>query len=296
MLVGLIIYLDGKFVDEEDARISVFDHGVLYGDGVFEGIRAYNGFVFKLKEHLNRLYHGAHTIGLKINETPEEMAQIVAETCRRNNLSDSYIRLVVTRGKGDLGLDPRNCPKSTTFCIASSIRLYSEELYKKGMAVVTVATRRNIAEACNPRVKSLNYLNNIYAKMEANLTGAGEGIMLNNEGYVAEATGDNVFYVRDGVLITPPIYAGLLEGITRNCVMELARKRGIEVKETLFTRMDLYTADECFLTGTAAEIIPVVKYDGRIIGTGEPGEITKALIEDYRNYVKNAGDGERIWE
>jgi branched-chain amino acid aminotransferase len=292
--MGLIIYLDGQYVEEENAKVSVFDHGLLYGDGVFEGIRAYHGFVFKLKEHLDRLYQGAHTIGLRINETPEEMAQVVVETCRRNNLTDAYIRLVVTRGKGDLGLDPNKCPKSTTFCIAATIKLYPEELYQKGMGVVTVATRRNIAEACNPRVKSLNYLNNIYAKMEANLAGAGEGIMLNNEGYVAEATGDNVFYVKNGVLITPPIYAGLLEGITRNCVMELARKRGIEIKETLFTRMDLYTADECFLTGTAAEVIPVVKYDGRVIGKGEPGEITRMLIEDYRNYIKNAGDGERI--
>jgi len=292
--MGLIIYLDGQYVEEENAKVSVFDHGLLYGDGVFEGIRAYHGFVFKLKEHIDRLYQGAHTIGLRINETPEEMAQVVVETCRRNNLTDAYIRLVVTRGKGDLGLDPNKCPKSTTFCIAATIKLYPEELYQKGMGVVTVATRRNIAEACNPRVKSLNYLNNIYAKMEANLAGAGEGIMLNNEGYVAEATGDNVFYVKNGVLITPPIYAGLLEGVTRNCVMELARKRGIEVKETLFTRMDLYTADECFLTGTAAEVIPVVKYDGRVIGKGEPGEITKMLIEDYRNYIKNAGDGERI--
>ena len=292
--MGLIIYLDGQYVEEENAKVSVFDHGLLYGDGVFEGIRAYHGFVFKLKEHIDRLYQGAHTIGLRINETPEEMAQVVVETCRRNNLTDAYIRLVVTRGKGDLGLDPNKCPKSTTFCIAATIKLYPEELYQKGMGVVTVATRRNISEACNPRVKSLNYLNNIYAKMEANLAGAGEGIMLNNEGYVAEATGDNVFYVKNGVLITPPIYAGLLEGITRNCVMELARKRGIEVKETLFTRMDLYTADECFLTGTAAEVIPVVKYDGRVIGKGEPGEITKMLIEDYRNYIKNAGDGERI--
>ncbi|MGI6686292.1 MAG: branched-chain-amino-acid transaminase [Bacillota bacterium] len=292
--MGLVIYLDGKYVDEENAKVSVFDHGVLYGDGIFEGIRAYNGFVFKLKEHIDRLYQGAHTIGLKINETPEEMAEVVVETCRRNNLSDSYIRLVVTRGKGDLGLDPNKCPKSTTFCIAATIKMYPEELYQKGMETVTVATRRNISEACNPRVKSLNYLNNIYAKMEANMAGAGEGILLNNEGHVAEATGDNIFYVRKGVLITPPIYAGLLEGVTRNCVMDLARKRGIEVKETLFTRMDLYTADEFFLTGTAAEIIPVVKYDGRVIGKGKPGEITKMLIEDYRNYVKDAGDGARI--
>ncbi|ATW25261.1 branched-chain-amino-acid transaminase [Candidatus Formimonas warabiya] len=292
--MGLIIYLDGQYVEEEQAKVSVFDHGLLYGDGVFEGIRAYNGVVFKLKEHLKRLYQGAHTMGLKINETPEEMAQVVTETCRRNDLTDAYIRLVVTRGKGDLGLDPRKCAKTTTFCISATIKLYPEELYQTGLELITVATRRNIAEACNPRVKSLNYLNNIYAKMEANLAGVPEAVLLNNEGYVAEATGDNIFFVRDGVLYTPPISAGLLEGVTRNCVIDLAKKRGIEVREVLFTRMDLYTADECFLTGTAAEAIPAVKYDGRMIGTGQPGEITKMLIQDYRDYVRNAGDGEKI--
>lgn len=293
--MGLMIYMDGKFVDKEEAKVSVFDHGLLYGDGVFEGIRAYNGRVFKLKEHLDRLYKGARTICLNINETPEEMEKAVAETCRQNNISDGYIRLVVTRGTGDLGLDPRKCPRSFTFCIAANITLYPEELYQNGLTLATVATRRNIAEACNPRVKSLNYLNNIYAKIEANLTGAGEGILLNNEGYVAEATGDNIFIVSNGVLITPPVYVGLLEGVTRNCVMALAKKRGIEVKETLFNRMDMYTADECFLTGTAAEVIPAVKYDGRVIGSGKPGEITRMLIEDYREYVRNANDGVAIF-
>jgi len=293
--MGLLIYLDGKFVEQEKAAVSVFDHGLLYGDGVFEGIRAYYGQVFKLKEHLRRLYDGAHVIGLRINETPEEMERVVTETCKRNNIADGYIRLVVTRGAGDLGLDPRKCPKSTTFCIAATISLYPEELYTSGLTVATVATRRNIPEACNPRVKSLNYLNNIYAKFEANLAGVSEAIMLNNEGYVAEATGDNVFFIRDGVLYTPPVSAGCLEGITRNCVISLARKRGIEVKEILFHRMDLYTADECFLTGTAAEVIPVVHYDGRPIGSGAPGEITRMLIDDYRDYVKNAQDGVEIF-
>lgn len=292
--MGLVIYLDGHYVPEENAKVSVFDHGLLYGDGIFEGIRVYNGVVFKLDEHIDRLFEGAHAIGLTINEPPAEMSQVVAETCRQNQITDGYIRLVVTRGKGDLGLDPKKCSKSSTICIAATIKLYAAELYEKGMEIVTVATRRNIAEACNPRVKSLNYLNNIYAKMEANLAGAGEGIMLNNEGYVAEATGDNVFYVRKGVLITPPIYAGLLEGITRNCVIELAKKRGIPVKETLFTRMDLYTADECFLTGTAAEVIPAVKYDGRPVGNGKPGEITKLLMADYRNLVQGGREGTRI--
>jgi branched-chain amino acid aminotransferase len=294
--MGLTIYLDGKYVKEEDAKVSVFDHGLLYGDGIFEGIRAYYGQVFKLKEHLVRLYDGARTIGLKINETPEEMERIVAETCKRNNISDGYIRLVVTRGKGDLGLDPQKCPRSTTFCIAATISLYPEKLYQSGLHLATVATRRNIAEACNPRVKSLNYLNNIYAKIEANLAGVGEGVMLNNEGYVAEATGDNIFFVRDGILYTPPISAGLLDGITRNCVISLAKKRGIEVREVLFTRMDLYTAHECFLTGTAAEVIPAVLYDGRVIGDGKPGEITQMLIRDFRDYVKNALDGTKIFE
>lgn len=293
--MGLVIYLNGQFVDEENAKVSVFDHGLLYGDGVFEGIRAYYGQVFKLKKHLDRLYKGARTINLQINETPDEMEKVVTETCRRNNIADGYIRLVVTRGKGDLGLDPRKCPKSFTFCIAANISLYPEKLYQSGLELITVATRRNIAEAVNPRVKSLNYLNNIYAKMEANLAGVSEGILLNNEGYVAEATGDNVFFVRDEILYTPPVYAGLLEGITRNSVIDLAKKRGIEVREELFTRMDLYTADECFLTGTAAEVVPAVKYDGRVIGNGVPGEITKMLIQDFRDYVKNANDGSPIF-
>lgn len=287
--MGLTIYLDGKYVEEGNAVVSVFDHGLLYGDGVFEGIRAYHGRVFKLKEHIDRLYESAHTINLKINETPEEMEQAVIETCKRNNITDGYIRLVVSRGKGDLGLDPRKCPRSLTFCIAANIKLYPEEFYQNGLELVTVGTRRNLPEACNPRVKSLNYLNNIYGKMEAALANAPEAIMLNQEGYVSEATGDNVFYVKNNILITPPISAGILEGITRNCVMELAKARGIEVKEMLFTRMDMYNADECFLTGTAAEVIPAVKYDGRIIGDGKPGTMTKMLIQDYRELTKTDG-------
>ena len=287
--MGLIIYLNGEFVPEERAVVSVFDHGLLYGDGLFEGIRAYNNRVFKLKEHIVRLYESARAIDLKIPLSPEEMMEVVLETCRRNNLRDGYIRLVVTRGPGDLGLDPRKCLRPTIFCIAASIQLYPAELYEKGLELATVATRRNLPEACNPRVKSLNYLNNIYAKIEANLMGVPEAIMLIQEGYVTEATGDNIFIVKNGVLITPPPYLGILEGITRNTVMELAREKGIPVEEKVFTRFDIYNADECFLTGTAAEIIPAVKLDGRVIGSGRPGEITRELMRAFRELTKTDG-------
>jgi len=287
--MSLIIYLDGEYLPEERAVVSVFDHGLLYGDGVFEGIRAYNGRVFKLHEHLVRLYESARTIGLEIPVSFEEMQEIVLETLRRNNLRSGYIRLVVTRGKGDLGLDPLKCPRPTVFCIAASIRLYPEELYEKGLTVITVSTRRNISIAVNPRVKSLNYLNNIYAKMEANLAGVPEAIMLNSEGYVAEATGDNIFLMKNGILITPPIYVGILEGITRNTVMDLARQTGIPVEENVFTLHDVYNADECFLTGTAAEVIPTVKVDGRPIADGKPGKITRELISLFRELTKVDG-------
>lgn len=287
--MGLIIYFDGKFVPEEEARVSVFDHGLLYGDGVFEGIRAYHGRVFKLKEHIDRLYESAQSIELRIDLVKEEMEKVVLDSLRANNLTEGYIRLVVTRGKGDLGLDPRKCPRSMVFCIAASIRLYPEELYSKGMEVITVATRRNIPEAVNPRIKSLNYLNNIMARIEANLAGVPEAIMLNNEGYVAEATGDNNFIVKNGVLITPPSFVGILEGITRNTVMNLALDQNITVREQVFTRHDLYIADECFLTGTAAEVIPVVKIDGRQISDGRPGPITADLVHSFRELTKVDG-------
>ncbi|MGB9859967.1 MAG: branched-chain-amino-acid transaminase, partial [Moorellaceae bacterium] len=257
--MGLVIYFDGQFVDQEEAKVSVFDHGLLYGDGVFEGIRAYHGRVFKLKEHIDRLFESARHIALDPGLTREEMMEVVLETCRRNNLRDAYIRLVVTRGKGDLGLDPRKCPKPLIFCIAAQIQLYPEELYEKGLELVTVATRRNIPDALDPRIKSLNYLNNILAKIEATRAGAPEGLLLNKEGYVAEATGDNIFIVKDGHLYTPPAYVGLLEGITRNTVLELARRLGLPAEERVFTRHEVYAADECFLTGTAAEVIPVVQ-------------------------------------
>ncbi|HHW08307.1 MAG TPA: branched-chain-amino-acid transaminase [Clostridia bacterium] len=287
--MSLIIYLDGKYVPEEEAKLSVFDHGVLYGDGVFEGIRAYHGRVFKLREHLVRLYESARTINLNIWLSLEEMQEVVLETLRRNNLRDGYIRLVVTRGKGDLGLDPRNCPKASIFCIAASIKLYPEEMYQNGLEIVTVATRRNIPEACNPQVKSLNYLNNIYAKIEAAQAGVAEALMLNQEGFVVEATGDNIFLVKNGKLITPPPYLGLLKGITRDTVMELAREMGIEVEEAVFTRNEVYNADEVFLTGTAAELIPVVKVDSRVIGDGKPGPVFARLLEAYRELTKING-------
>jgi len=287
--VGLIIYLDGKFVNEEEAKVSVFDHGLLYGDGVFEGIRAYHGRVFKLKEHIQRLYESARHIALDPGIPQEQMMEIVLETCRRNNLKDAYIRLVVTRGRGDLGLDPRKCPKPFIFCIAAGIQLYPEELYERGLELVTVGTRRNAPDALDPRIKSLNYLNNILAKIEATKAGAPEGLMLNKEGYVAEATGDNIFIVKNGCLYTPPSHIGLLEGITRNTVLDLAKKLGIPAAEKVFTRHDVYTADECFLTGTAAEVIPVSHLDSRPIGDGRPGPITRKLISAFRELTKVDG-------
>ena len=287
--MGLIIYLDGKFVNEEEAKVSVFDHGLLYGDGVFEGIRAYHGRVFKLKEHIQRLYESARHIALDPGIPQEQMMEIVLETCRRNNLKDAYIRLVVTRGRGDLGLDPRKCPKPFIFCIAAGIQLYPEELYERGLELVTVGTRRNAPDALDPRIKSLNYLNNILAKIEATKAGAPEGLMLNKEGYVAEATGDNIFIVKNGCLYTPPSHIGLLEGITRNTVLDLAKKLGIPAAEKVFTRHDVYTADECFLTGTAAEVIPVSHLDSRPIGDGRPGPITRKLISAFRELTKVDG-------
>ncbi|NLU50763.1 MAG: branched-chain-amino-acid transaminase [Syntrophomonadaceae bacterium] len=287
--MGLWIYLNGEFVPEEEAKISVFDHGFLYGDGVFEGIRAYHGKVFRLQEHIDRLYDSAKAINLAVPLTKEEMIEVVCETCRRNNLTDAYIRLVISRGKGDLGLDPNKCPQPTIVNIASSITLYPEELYRIGLSVITVPTRRNIPEGVNPRIKSLNYLNNIMAKIEANIAGVPEAVLLNQEGFVAECTGDNIFIVKNGVLKTPAPYLGILEGVTRNAVIELAQKRGIPVQETVLPRYDLFTADECFLTGTAAELIPVTKIDDRVIGNGEPGPIFNQLLEDFRELVKVDG-------
>jgi len=284
--MGLKIYLDGKFVDEENAKISVFDHGYLYGDGIFEGIRAYHNSIFRLKNHVDRLYDSAKAINMEIPMSREEMSEVILNTCRQNNLRDAYIRVVVSRGKGDLGLDPQKCPVPTVVCIASSISLYPEEMYKKGLAVITVPTRRNGPEGVNPRIKSLNYLNNIMAKIEANIAGVPEAILLNQEGYVAECTGDNIFIVKNGILKTPAIHVGMLEGVTRNEVLKLASKRGISTQETTFTRYDLFVADEVFLTGTAAELIPVVKIDDRVIADGNPGTVFNQLLGDFRELVK----------
>jgi branched-chain amino acid aminotransferase len=288
--VGLVVYLNGEFVNEKEAKVSVFDHGVLYGDGVFEGIRAYNGRVFRLQQHIDRLYESAKSILLDIGMTKDEMVEALMETLRRNKLSDAYIRLVVTRGKGDLGLDPRNCEKPTIFIIAAQIQLYPEDLYEKGLEVVTVPTRRNIVEGVNPRIKSLNYLNNVMAKIEANLAGVSEAILLNSEGYVTECTGDNIFIVKNGEVITPPPFLGILEGVTRNTILEIAEKLGYRTSEKVFTRHDIYIADECFLSGTAAEVVPVVKVDGRVIGEdGKPGEISRALVKEFRKLAKVDG-------
>ncbi|NLN06253.1 MAG: branched-chain-amino-acid transaminase [Firmicutes bacterium] len=285
-----IIYLNGRYVREEEATVSVFDHGFLYGDGVFEGIRAYQGKVFKLREHLDRLYESAKSILLDIPESYDEMLAAVLETVRRNELQDSYIRVVVSRGPGDLGLDPRKCSRATTVIIASSIVLYPQELYDNGMAVITVPTRRNAPDALDPQIKSLNYLNNILMKIEANQAGVMEAIMLNGQGYVAEATADNVFIVKKGVVITPPTYLGALNGITRQTILAEAAAAGYPVAEKPFTRHELYVADECFLTGTAAEVIPVVSVDGRQIGNGKPGPVTKDLITRYRRLVGSEGE------
>lgn len=287
--MGLKIYLNGKLIDKKDARISIFDHGLLYGDGVFEGIRSYNRLVFKLKEHIDRLYESAHTIMLKIPLSKGEMIDAIIRTLKANNLNDAYIRAVVTRGEGDLGLDPRKCHSPTIFIITDEIKLYSKELYENGLEIITVPTQRNSPEAINPRVKSLNYLNNILAKIEAINSGVEEAIMLNSQGYVAECTGDNIFLIKDGMLRTPPPYAGILKGITRDCVIGLAKDNKIPVAEEMITRHDLFNADESFLTGTAAEIIPVIKIDGRVIGNGKPGKLTLQLRKGFSNITKKDG-------
>jgi len=284
------IYVDGKYCDEKSARISVFDHGLLYGDGIFEGIRAYNGRVFKLKEHIDRLFCSAKAILLNMPLSHVEVMKAVIETCRQNKIQDGYIRLVVTRGVGTLGLNPNRCTDPSVIIIADKIQLYPRELYEKGMEIVTVATTRNLHSALNPAIKSLNYLNNVLAKIEANNAGCEEAVMLNAEGFVAECTGDNIFIVKAGALLTPPLSAGALYGITRGVVMELAQSDGVPVAEPNLTRYDLFNADECFLTGTGAELIPIVKIDGRVIGTGKPGALTRRLVDKYRALTKVSGE------
>jgi len=291
-----VVYLDGVWVPQEEAKVSVFDHGLLYGDGVFEGIRAYHDRVFRLREHIDRLYASAHTIALRIPLSKEEMIEALLETLRRNAEDlregghiEAYIRLVVTRGVGDLGLDPRKCPRPTVFIITDRIVLYPPEFYEQGLKLITVATRRNLSTALNPAIKSLNYLNNILAKIEVIQAGLVEGLMLSAQGEVAEATGDNIFLVQKGELVTPPLHVGILPGITRQAVMELAREAGIRVREEVFSQHSVYNADECFLTGTAAEVIPVRELDGRAIGTGQPGPVTKQLIESFRALTRREG-------
>lgn len=284
------VYIDGRFYPGPRAKISVYDHGVLYGDGVFEGIRVYNGRVFALKEHVDRLFASARAILLKVPLSPAQITEAVLKTCRVNRMRDGYIRLIVTRGPGTLGLNPNNCERGSVIIIPGPIQLYPRETYENGLAIITVPTTRNLHNAINPAIKSLNYLNNILAKIEALNAGCDEAVMLNAEGYVAECTGDNLFIVREGELQTPPLSAGALRGITRRVVMDLARQQGWRVSEPHLTRYDLYTADECFLTGTAAEIVPVSRIDGRIIGNGRPGPITLKLMELYRNLTRETGE------
>ena len=288
------IYIDGKYYSERDAKISVFDHGLLYGDGIFEGIRAYNGRVFKLKEHIDRLFCSAKSILLTIPISHGKMMQVVVEACRQNKLRDGYIRLMVTRGRGTLGLNPNRCEKPSVIVIADKIQLYPPSYYKRGLDIITVPTVRNLHSALNPAIKSLNYLNNILAKIEANNGGCEEAVMLNAEGFVSECTGDNLFIVKGDHLFTPPLSAGALYGITRAVVMDLACESGMTVAEPNLTRYDLFNADECFLTGTGAELIPVVKIDGRVIGSGKPGPVTKRLVERY--HALTNGSGEPIYE
>jgi branched-chain amino acid aminotransferase len=287
--MALKVYISGKLYDKEDARISVYDHGLLYGDGVFEGIRSYGGNVFRLKQHLDRLYASARAIRLEIPMIAEAMAAAVIDTLKVNGITDGYIRLVVTRGAGYLGLDPRKTSNPQVIIITDHIELYSPELYEKGMAIVTASTIRNHPNALSPRIKSLNYLNNILAKIEGVDAGAPEALMLNINGEVAECTGDNIFVVRQGAILTPPTDAGILEGITRETVMDLAREAGRPVREVSLTRHDVYTADECFLTGTAAEVVPVVKCDGRAIGNGQPGPITRELRQQFMELTRARG-------
>jgi branched-chain amino acid aminotransferase len=285
----LLIHLDGKLVPESEAKVSVFDHGLLYGDGCFEGIRIYNGRVFRLTEHLVRLYESARSICLTIPISFEEMEKATLETVAANNLRDGYIRLVITRGVGSLGLNPYQCPKAGVIIIASGITLYPKEKYETGLNLITCATRRPTAAALSPQVKSLNYLNNIMAKIECIQAGCEEGIMLNEQGNVAECTGDNVFVLKNGQVFTPTIASGALNGITRMAVIEVMREMGLTIHEVTMTRHDIYTADECFLTGTAAEVIPAVQYDRRPIGDGKPGKLTAEIIKRFKVLANSTG-------
>ena len=284
--MSLKVYIGGKLFDKADAKISVYDHGLLYGDGVFEGIRSYSGRVFRMTEHVDRLFDSAQSIHLKVPISKAEMARAIDDTLAANKLVDAYIRVIVTRGSGSLGLDPRKTTDPQIIIITDAISLYPPELYESGLKIVTAGTLRNHPSALNPRIKSLNYLNNIMAKVEGTNAGCLEALMLNHKGEVAECTGDNIFVVRRGQVHTPPLDAGILEGITRDAVIELARGAGYPVFERSMDRHDIYTADECFLTGTAAEVIPVVECDGRSIGAGTPGPITKDLLQRFHALVR----------
>ncbi|MBV9007583.1 MAG: branched-chain-amino-acid transaminase [Verrucomicrobia bacterium] len=283
------MYVDGEFLPEAEAKVSVFDHGLLYGDGIFEGIRFYNGRVFRLEEHIDRLWDSARSICLDIPMSRREMTEALLETIRQNELRDGYIRQIVTRGVGNLGLNPAQCKRPTVIIIAATIALYPEEVYRNGLSVVTCATRRTNPAALNPAVKSLNYLNNVMARIEANIAGADEALMLNDEGFVAECSADNVFIIKRGEIFTPPISAGALRGITRSAIFEIAAELGLKVAETNITRHDVFIADECFLTGTAAEVIPVVKADTRVIGNGKPGPISTRMIARFREITGESG-------
>jgi branched-chain amino acid aminotransferase len=284
--MSLKVYISGKLYDKDDAKISVYDHGLLYGDGVFEGMRSYGGKVFRLEQHLERLWNSAKAIALEIPLSRPALAKAVNDTLAANNIADGYIRLVVTRGAGSLGLDPNRTSHPQVIIITDHIALYPDDFYQNGLEIVTASTMRNHPAALSPRIKSLNYLNNILAKIEGLQAGCVEALMLNHKGEVAECTGDNIFLVRNNVLLTPPTDAGILEGITRDALIELARKANYEVREISLTRHDVYIADECFLTGSAAEVIPVVKVDRRKIGGGVPGPVTRDLIERFRRMTR----------
>lgn len=289
MDINLKIYIDGTFYEQSEAKISVFDHGLLYGDGVFEGIRFYQDRVFRLDEHIDRLWDSAKAIALEIPLSRTALIDATLETIRQNDLHDGYIRLLVTRGVGSLGLSPDSCRRPSIVIIAATIALYPDSLYEKGLTLATCSVRRIPPAALSPRIKSLNYLNNILAKIEAQQAGAAEGVMLNEQGYVAECTGDNLFVIKNGVISTPPVNAGILAGVTRAVVFELAKKNGIPIEEEDLTRYDILVADECFLTGTAAEVIAAVQMDRRPIGNGQPGPITLKLVEEFRGLTRSTG-------
>ncbi len=296
MTKELLIYIDGEYYPRSQAKISVYDHGLLYGDGVFEGIRAYNSVVFKLKEHIDRLYRSARVIMLDVPLTKEEMMNDILETLRKNNLRDAYIRLLVTRGVGDLGLDPRKCPKPTVIIITDVIKLHSSEAKEKGIRAMIVWVKRDPVDATSHEVKSLNYLNSILGKIEANIAGFDEAICLDKNGHISEGVAENLFIIRNGRIITPPTSTGALVGITRDIVMKLAEKLGYEAVEGTITPTDLFTADEAFFTGTAAEVVPIVEVNKRVISNGKPGPITQRLMKEYEGTVRDPREGTPIYQ